>query len=450
MQVSGNSRFRGGKMFHTKCISATAATAACLVLFRISHLSAQEVTFGDQIIISQNANHASCVIHADLDGDNDQDVLSASRLDAKIAWYENLDGEGGFSPEQIITLNAAGANSVACADLDGDGDQDVLSASFEDNKVAWYENEDGLGTFGPEQVIAELEHAISVCCADFDGDDDWDVLAAGYQGHTVVWYENLEGQGTFGPARTLCVSCDGPFFVHAADLDNDNDQDAVVGFYTASLVVWFENTDGQGTFGELQEISTDVLNVTSVYTADLDNDGDQDVLSASYADNKLAWYENEDGEGTFGPEQVISTEGDGALSVASVDLDADGDQDLLLASYDDNEVSWFRQEGTAFTRQPQVTPCRVELLANYPNPFNASTTLEFTLVFPQNVRLALHNMRGQQVAILADGFHAAGKHCITFNAEASRRFGEPLPSGVYIYRLQAGSEIFSRKMVLLR
>ncbi len=174
------------------------------------------------------------------------------------------------------------------------------------------------------------------------------------------------------------------------------------------------------------------------------------MLSASYADNKLAWYENEDGEGTFGPEQVISTEGDGALSVASVDLDADGDQDLLLASYDDNEVSWFRQEGTAFTRQPQVTPCRVELLANYPNPFNASTTLEFTLVFPQNVQLALHNMRGQQVAILADGFHAAGKHCITFNAEASRRFGEPLPSGVYIYRLQAGSEIFSRKMVLLR
>ena len=65
---------------------------------------------------------------ADLDGDGDMDVLSAS-WNGEIAWYENTDGTGllvrsGSSPTQ-----ADGAKSVYAADLDGDGDMDVLSAS---------------------------------------------------------------------------------------------------------------------------------------------------------------------------------------------------------------------------------------------------------------------------------------------------------------------------------
>ena len=65
---------------------------------------------------------------ADLDGDGDLDVLSASSDDDKIAWYEN-DGTGQFGPQQVITTQADGANSVYAGDFDGDGDLDVLSAS---------------------------------------------------------------------------------------------------------------------------------------------------------------------------------------------------------------------------------------------------------------------------------------------------------------------------------
>ena len=61
----------------------------------------------------------------DLDGDGDTDVLSASRLDNKIAWYENQGG-GAFGSQQVITTEARYANTVyAAADLDGDGDADV-------------------------------------------------------------------------------------------------------------------------------------------------------------------------------------------------------------------------------------------------------------------------------------------------------------------------------------
>jgi hypothetical protein len=86
------------------------------------------------------------VYAADLDGDGDWDVLSASLLDDKVAWYENVDGAGSFGPQQVISTVADAASCVHAADLDGDGDLDALSASYEDDKIAWYRNDgDGVG-----------------------------------------------------------------------------------------------------------------------------------------------------------------------------------------------------------------------------------------------------------------------------------------------------------------
>ena len=73
-----------------------------------------------------------------MDGDGDIDVLSASFEDNKIAWYEN-NGSQGFTAHAITTA-ANGAISVFAIDMDGDGDVDVLSASASDDKIACYEN----------------------------------------------------------------------------------------------------------------------------------------------------------------------------------------------------------------------------------------------------------------------------------------------------------------------
>ena len=88
--------------------------------------------------ISTSAEYAYSVYAADMDGDGDIDVLSASENDDKIAWYEN-DGSESVTTHTITTI-ADYAVSVYAADVDGDGDMDVLSASSNDNKIAWYEN----------------------------------------------------------------------------------------------------------------------------------------------------------------------------------------------------------------------------------------------------------------------------------------------------------------------
>ena len=80
-----------------------------LVIFISLSLSAQ-ISFQEQII-STEANGAASVYAADIDGDGDMDVLSASWNDKKIAWYEN-DGQGLFGVQQIISINANGSSII--------------------------------------------------------------------------------------------------------------------------------------------------------------------------------------------------------------------------------------------------------------------------------------------------------------------------------------------------
>jgi PKD repeat protein len=104
-------------------------------------------TFGDSQIISNQAAYAQKVLAADVDNDGDIDVLSASIYSSddplttanKIVWFSN-NGNGTFAPEEVITTNIINIQSIATADLDNDGDLDLASASYSDNKVAWYEN----------------------------------------------------------------------------------------------------------------------------------------------------------------------------------------------------------------------------------------------------------------------------------------------------------------------
>lgn len=77
------------------------------------------------------------------------DILSTSSrvFDGEIVWFENLDGLGTFSEKKTISTEVQLAQSVIAADIDNDGDMDVVSASQNDDKIAWYEN----ATLGIEQ-----------------------------------------------------------------------------------------------------------------------------------------------------------------------------------------------------------------------------------------------------------------------------------------------------------
>jgi len=93
-------------------------------------------------------------------------------------------------------------------------------------------------------------------------------------------------------------------------------------------------------------------------------------------------------------------------------------------------------------------PAGFDLEQNYPNPFNPSTTISFSLAGPSTVDLRVYNVLGQEVRQLVDGFLPAGNHRIEWDGRDSR--GSEAASGVYLYRLAAGTSAQSKKMVLVR
>ena len=126
-----------------------------------------------------------------MDGDGDLDIVSASHLDDTIAWYEN-DGAANptFTAADIAT-SADGARDVHVADMDGDGDLDIVSASFRDDTVAWYENNGAADpTWTAADIATSADGAVAVTIADIDGDGDLDILSASANDDTIAWYEN--------------------------------------------------------------------------------------------------------------------------------------------------------------------------------------------------------------------------------------------------------------------
>ncbi|MBI2501660.1 MAG: PQQ-dependent sugar dehydrogenase [Candidatus Latescibacteria bacterium] len=95
-----------------------------------------------------------------------------------------------------------------------------------------------------------------------------------------------------------------------------------------------------------------------------------------------------------------------------------------------------------------VLPAGVTLAPNFPNPFNAQTVIPFELPAAGPVELAIYDLAGQQVAVLASGAREAGGYRVYWDGRDQQ--GHPLASGVYLYRLRAGQKSESRKLVLLR
>ncbi len=298
--------------------------------------------FGNQQIITYSeVRRPNSIFSVDIDSDGDNDVLFAATRE--IGWYENTDGQGNFGNPIIIASNGF-FDYITSGDLDGDGDNDVICASGNiDNSIMWFENTDGLGTFSDAQFIAQNVQIglVSILIIDIDNDGDKDVLFSSVVENKIVWYPNIDGQGTFGSELVISNSIDGPRCVYANDIDGDGDMDVLSASIFDSKIAWYENMDGQGNFGEQQVISTEAQQVVSIYADDIDGDGDIDVMSASNTDDKIAWYENMDGQGNFGAQNIISTLADRAYSVYAEDLDNDGDMDVLSASKWDNKIAWY-------------------------------------------------------------------------------------------------------------
>ncbi|MCB2210612.1 T9SS type A sorting domain-containing protein [bacterium] len=309
-------------------------------------------SFSDKYIVNPGVRGVREVYASDLDGDGDLDIVSASEFDDRIAWYENLDDTGQFGTQRNVTTRSNHARLIFCCDLNGDGFNDIVTEYNYYTSIAWYENLTD-GTFGDVRMIASgLNTPQEIRTGDLDGDGDLDILSASLEDDKVAWFENLDGSGTFGAQHIINGNADGAACVWCADLDGDGDLDVLAGSKWDGIIGWYEN-DGQGGFGDVNVLADTELRASSVVAADFDGDGDLDVLSTATEYDNVSWYENLDGQGAFGPRQVIATDGADPEYAQCIDVDLDLDPDIVLDMFSESNLYWIENTGNGTFSQLQ-------------------------------------------------------------------------------------------------
>jgi hypothetical protein len=328
-----------------------AGTIAGLLLCTVGPLAAAspQTTFVPHDIV-QGYTQAIVVHAADLDGDGDQDVIGGSRYGLPLTWWEN-DGQQGFTTAHAFGGDISDvAGSIATFDADHDGDTDVATLENGWYLISWWEN-DGSGEFTRHtlpQPAALLPGYPELATGDLDSDGNTDIVVpvhASYsyplRGLLLVWYRN-DGTGSFTMHElawpTFPQVASG---VSIADLDGDSDTDILVATVKDETEpddkLYWYVNDGSEVF------TSQLIGLASMAAvADIDGDGDLDIAGASHAGNFVAWWENKGGANFMQHPVGAYME---PFDIEAVDVDGDGDIDIVNDSIAADTVSWWENDG---------------------------------------------------------------------------------------------------------
>ncbi|MEM1181704.1 MAG: VCBS repeat-containing protein [Acidobacteriota bacterium] len=301
--------------------------------------------WGAAVTLDSGFPFAKDLVAVDLDRDGDLDVAAVSFQDDRVAWWENEAGDGSmWSTRRIIDPSANGAVAVAAGDVDGDGDPDLVAALRVAGALRWYENDGSPGDGGwtTRTVNASVfSEATDVDLGDINGDGALDVVAAGRSADEVAWWANdgspgdgVGGDGNSWTEGVVTSALTAPRALVLEDLDLDGDLDVAVG--TATRLVWLAR-DGAG-WSPPAEISL-FAGSRHLQATDLDLDGRRDLLGASVDGDRVTWWRNA-AAGAFEEHDI-----DGALNeargVVAGDLDRDGDVDIVATTFSDDSIELY-------------------------------------------------------------------------------------------------------------
>jgi hypothetical protein len=351
-----------------------------VVQFVFLAISAQGQLFAPPVNYGVGNNPVG-VIASDLDGDGDNDLVTANWASNNISVLRN-NGTGVF---QTAVPYAAGTVplTVFAADLDGDGDKDLAVANQNSNNVSILLN-DGTGVFHLGSSPGTGQYPDAVIAADLDGDGDNDLATTNWGANDNVSILINNGNGTFQTAVNYAVGTD-PGSLAAADLDGDGDVDLAVSNITSNNVYILIN-NGSGIF-----TATHIYTVGNgpywICAADFDGDGDQDLATANNGSANVSVLLN-NSNGSF-QTSVPYAAGSNPYSISAADFNGDDNIDLAVANYGGN-VSILINIGSGIFQAPD----------NYGAGTNPASVFASDLDGDGIMDLAVANEHSNNVSIL--------------------------------------------------
>jgi hypothetical protein len=297
-------------------------------------------------IIDDDFDYAFGVFACDVDNDNDCDILGAAKDGDFIAWWRNDGGNPINWTKFVIDDHFDGATSVFAVDIDGDLDVDVVGSAWYAKEIALWINTGGTPVTWSKYIIKSgFDFAHEVYCYDLDKDGDTDILGVSSDDDQIAWWRNDGGDPIAWTEQIICSDFDGAKCARVADFDNDGLLDVIgAAIFDDEIRLW-RNCGGVPIVWEEYVIDDNFEGAHRVEPCDMDFDGDIDIVGAAYLGSELAWWRNDRGTPIIWTKQVIITNFDRACIGLPVDIDEDGDIDIIGTAQYGNDVAVFRNDG---------------------------------------------------------------------------------------------------------
>jgi hypothetical protein len=285
--------------------------------------------------------HASLL--GDLDGDHDLDLAVIDGETAVII----LTNEGPGLPPTRKYYDVPSSSeliAITAADLDQDGDLDLVTADEATNRTQVLLN-NGNGAFAKNGSYRIGERPVLVTTGDFNGDGLREILCVNQASNSLSLL-TAQGGGAFRSPETLRAGGTSPLSAAVADFNQDGKLDIAVACYGSSLVVLFPG-DGKGLFPYSGRSELSLSEPTSVIAVDLDGDGRPDLAAASESEGQVfTLFYSKGGKLTASPAANLRQ---APHSIIAADLNGDGKSDLITANQYGGTLSLLINQGGTFS-----------------------------------------------------------------------------------------------------
>ena len=341
--------------------------------------------FGNKIIVDDDledyGNNGDDITVLDVNNDGFLDIITSVQFsfDNKLVWYPN-NKDGTFGNRIVIDSGGGSSNDIVIMDVDNNGFDDILIVyTFYPGVVdgLYYFPNSGSGTFNSKELILETEIK-SFSKAKLNDDSFYDLVFDKSGANSGINRLINNGDGTFGTNFTIDNTQFPPNYISVGRVNNDQFDDIIVSFISPTgTFAWYAG-DGTGNFGSINVISDNEYDqITHSEIADLDSDGDKDIVATAYFSTDLIWWEN-DGNGNFGSAKIIDNETPFSYDVKSVDMDQDGELDIFVSNA--TGISWYKNNRSLSNGSFQLDNHKIVI---FPNPSNGRFTINSSEVIKE-------------------------------------------------------------------
>jgi len=341
------------------------------------HNGENPVTWSKEIV-DDNFLGAIYVVAEDINGDSLIDLVGAGWDANQIVWWKNLGGQNPIQWEKkVIDNNSIRAHEVFVCDFENDGDKDIAAASANDNSLALFRNDGGDPIVWSKEIItSNFLGARSVCVGDIDNDNDNDIIGAALISNEVAYWRNDGGEPVVWTKFSISNNFNGAHKVCLYDLDDDQDLDILGTAYAVNQIAWWRNDGGNPVQWTKIIVTNNFTSAVISCPADLDLDGDIDVVGTAQGGNQIAWWRNDGSNPIIWSKIIIKSPFSGAWPLFLADIDNDFDTDILAGAYSADDIVWWENlhYKADFSAEPKSGAIPLEVQFADSSKLNSVTT----------------------------------------------------------------------------